>query len=318
VTTDLGEYGDGEEPAYAPTEQPRRRPRLTRRHLVAIPLVLLLVEAAFLGERLHAQRGLDADPVRVASAFFTAVQTDHAGAAAALTRLPASVDARFTPADLRAQGGIDRPMVTRSTRNGDRATVSVAYTVAGFLVHSDVVLARTYDGFLHTPTWRIVGGLPVVHVRAAPFETTSSVDGRRVALHRGSADVTVFPGIVQVSLAAFPPAASTTNTVSATGEGTVVRFPAILDTETELLLEETISAAIRQDRGAAFPYYLGSDPTVTLGDKAKTLAFRGQLQRALLTPDPNSGLARAVSGPSLSGTATYANSRFTITELHIG
>lgn len=225
--TDLGQYGSGEEPTYTP---PVRQPvRLTRRHLLAVPVILLLVEGAFLGARLHTRQGHDTDPERVASAFFTAVSTDHAAAAAALTRFPPDVDTRFTQDDLREQGGITQPTLTRTVRHGGRATVTVAYTVAGFLVHSDVALARTYEGFLHAPTWRIVGGLPVLHVRAEPFETTAIVDGRRVVLRRGAADVTMLPGVVRVQLPALPPAGAAAVTVSASGDGTLVRFPSTLE-----------------------------------------------------------------------------------------
>lgn len=317
MTTDLGKYGGDEEPPYAP---PVVRPHrgLSRRHLVVVPLVLLLVEGVFLGERLHARHGRDADPARVAAAFLTAVQRDRAAAAAALTRLPADIDARFTQEDLGAQGGIAQPEVTRTVRRGGEATVTVAYTVGGFVVHSDFVLARRYEGFLHAPTWRIVGGLPVVHVRGAPFETTAQVNGRLVALHHGTADVTVLPGVVQVNLAAFPPAAATTNTVAATGDGTVVRFPAILDTDHEQQLEGSIDDAITRNRGRAFPYFLGSDLDITLSDDAQTVTFSGRLHSFLPQPDPVTGLARSVPGPAVAGTATYAAGQFTVTALHVG
>lgn len=127
--TDLGEYGCGEQPAYEPPVRPRRR--VTRVRVVAIPLVLLLVEGVVLGERIQARLGRDADPVRVATAFLTALENDDAAAAAALTRLPAGVDTRFTLADLRAEGEIERAMVTGSRRHDYRTTVTVAYTAAG-------------------------------------------------------------------------------------------------------------------------------------------------------------------------------------------
>lgn len=317
MTTDLGEYGSGEEPVSAEPDQPRQSPRLTRRHLVAVPLVLLLVESVFLGERIHAQHGRDADPVRVATAFFDAVQTDHAAAAAELTRLPTDVDTRFTQTDLTAQGGIARPTVTTVVRRGDRATVTVAYTVAGFAVHSDVVLARTYTGLLHDPTWRIVGGLPVVHVRAAPFETTAFVNDRRVVLRQGSADVTVLPGLVQVRLAALPPAGSSVQTVSATGKGALARFPATLDVELEFQLYTTITEATNaQDPAAGLDFSGTPDLDVRLSDDASRVTFNGRLTGPTRY-DPATGEPVSAPGPAVSGSATFADGQFTVTALHI-
>lgn len=316
MTTDLGDYGGDEAPTYEPPVRPRTR--LGRRHLVVVPLVLLLVVAVVLGERLHALHGSDADPARVTTAFFTAVESDHATVAAALTRLPAGVETRFTQADLRAEGGIVRPMVTGTVRHGGRATVTVAYTVAGFVAHSDVVLARTYTAFLHAPTWRIVGGLPVVRVRAAPFETAAQVNGRLVVLHHGAADVTVLPGVVQVRLAAFPPAGDSIQTVSATADGPVVRFPPTLDVQLEFQLYTSITeAANEQDPATAFDYGGTPDLDIRLSDDARRVTFSGHLPGPTRN-DPTTGAKVSAPGPSVSGTATYAAGQFTVTELHIG
>lgn len=317
MTTDLGEYGSAEEPVLAPMAQPPPGPRLTRRHLVAIPLVLLLVESVVLGERVHAQGGRDADPVRVATGFFTAVQTDQAAAAAALTRLPPGVDARFTQADLRAQGGIARPMVTANVRRGDRATVTVAYTVAGFVVHSDVVLARTYTGLLRAPTWRIVGGLPVLHLRAAAFETTATVDERPVRLHRGAADVTVLPGVVQVGLPAMRPAAAEATTVSAQSDGQVVRLSAVLDPTDESALEGLIAdAVVNDDPGAVVGGTEYFDIDFRLDDDA-TITFHG---RVPVDPqfDKTTGVEVLGGYVAVSGTATDKGPGPVLDDLQIG
>lgn len=314
MATDLGQYGSGQKPADEPPLRSRRR--LTGRHLVAVPLVLLLVDASVLGARLHARSARDADPARVAAAFFDAVAGDRAPGAAALTRLPAGVDARFSPADLQAQGGITSPAVTAVTRHGDRTTVSVTYTLAGLDAHSELVLARSYDGLLHAPTWRIVGGLPVVHVRAAPFEPTATVDGRPVPLRRGSADVTVLPGLVQVRLAAHPPAGDAVSTVSATGNGTLVRFPPTLDNLVEGRLEGLIEAAVlAQAPSDVIPG--GPEAfAVFLGDDGSTITFRGHITSAGVVDADGQEL-----GPTptvqFSGTAVAAAEHPTITHLTV-
>lgn len=116
----------------------------------------------------------------------------------------------------------------------------------------------------------------MVHVRAAPFETTSSVNGRRVSPQHGSADVTVLPGVVQVKLAAFPPAGSTSAIVAATDDGTVVRFPATLDAQIEHQLHHKIlEATATQHPGTAFKYGGQPDLDVRLSDDASRVTFSG-------------------------------------------
>lgn len=311
MATDLGEYGSGEGPVYVPPVRPRARP--TRGQFAAIPIVLLLlvVEVVVLGGRLQARQGRDADPARVATAFFTAVRDDQAAAAAALTRLPAGTDTSFST----AKGEVTRPVVTGIVRHGDRATAVVRYAV-GDVAQSAVVLARSYDGFLHAPTWRIVGGLPVVHLRTAPFETTSSVNGRRVTLHRGAADVTVLPGVVRVTVAAHPPAAATGDIVFAASDGTVVRFPATLDVGSEDQLSERIfHAAVAQDPSAKFFDTGSQNLDVRLNGDGWHVTFSGRLSS--LENDPITGPAVRL-GPTVSGTATYAGGQFTVTQLHLG
>lgn len=318
MTTDLGEYGSAEEPVLAPMAQPPHGSRLTRRHLVAIPLVLLLVEAVFLGERVHAQHSRDADPVRVATAFFTAVASDDAATAGALTRLPADTDTRFTPADLRAQGGISRPLVTGSTRHEDRATVRVTYTVAGLPAHSDLVLARSYDGFLHAPTWRIVGGLPVLHIRAAPFEKSASVGQRPVPLHQGAADVTVFPGVLTVEVSATPPAASAVQTLAATEDGSVVQIPATLDAAYQQQLIATITESVKAAGLLRFPLSGSSQLDATVGEDGRTVTFTGSLLLADYPTINTSATESPDLNVSFSGTATYGGGGLSLTDLRIG
>ncbi|HEY5336457.1 MAG TPA: hypothetical protein VIJ71_10630 [Mycobacteriales bacterium] len=317
MTTDLGEYGSGEKPVLAPMEPPRRASRLTRRQLVAIPLVLLLVEGVVLGERIHAQRSRDADPVRVASAFFAAVASDDAATAAALTRFPAGVDTRFTSADLRAQGGIIRSTVTRSARDGDRATISVKYVLAGLDAHSDLLLARSYQGFLHAPTWRIVGGLPVLHIRAAPFEPEATVDGRELLLKRGTADVTVLPGLVTITLQAIASAAPAATTIAADAEGRVVSLPATLDPALAAELENMIGVAVDSkypgtDVGGTDYFDVGFQ----IGDDG-TVTFHGQVPVGARS-DNATGMEVIGGRVSVSGTATYGGGGLSLIHIQIG
>lgn len=316
MTTDLGEYGTGEEPTY---RSPGRRPRrLTRRHLVAVPLVLLLVEAVVLAGRLQTQHHRDADPVRVATDFFSAVANDDAVTAGALTRLPAGIDTRFAPEDLRAQGGITLPTVTGSSRHDDRATVTVTYTLAGLPARSDLVLARTYDGFVRAPTWRIVGGLPVLHIRAAAFEREATVDGREILLRHGAADVTVLPGLVTISLPAIVDAAAAATTISATADGSVVRLPATLDPTLADELQGTISGAVvdkypgAQVGGTAhqhFDFQIGDDATVS---------FQGQVPLDAGFDNQTGELMSPSHFVSVSGTATFGGGGLSLTALQIG
>lgn len=316
MTTDLGDYGRGGEQAYEPPVRPRVR--LTRRHLVAVPLALLLVEGVVLGGRLAARHRTDADPVRVAAAFFAAVASDEAATAAALTRLPDGIDTRFTEADLSAQGGITRPTVTAATEHGDRAVVTVGYQVAGVPGGSDLVLTRTYDGLLHAPTWRIVGGLPVLHIRAAPFETRATVNRRPVALHHGSADVTVLPGIVQVDLPARPPAASQASTVAATAAGTVVRLPATLDAGYRQQLESVIATMVAPTYGFFRDAADGLQFEVGVGGDVTMVAFTGQLAFPPAVDAATGAVLEQPPDVPVTGTATYTGSGFRITELRTG
>lgn len=313
--SDLGEYGSGEDHGYQTPIPPRLR--LTPRHLVLIPLVLLLVDGVVLGERIQAQHGRDADPGRVATAFFTAVASDHATQAADLTRFP-DADTRFTAADLRAEGGISRPTLTGIARRGDRGTVSVSYTVGGSVAHSDLVLARTYTGVLHDPTWRIVGGLPVVQVRAATFETTCYVNGRKLLLQHGAADVTVFPGLVTVRLPAHLPAGPAAQTVPATAGGTVTRLPAMLDADLQSDLDKRVYQAVVAMKAGTFVTTGAVDLDFHLGADPSHITFNGSFPFGT-TVDATTG-ATLSSSPAVpvSGTATYAAGIVAITKLHIG
>ncbi len=316
MTTDLGVYGDPRLPAERVPPPPTARPRRSAGpRLGVVVAAVLIAEGLALAGRITLEHTAAADPATTARQLFTALARDDADTARGLVVGMGPGTTLLDLTALHSEGAVQFARVSAVSSHGDAAAVTVTYVIGGLTSTTVLRERRQRTGPLHAPRWRVVGGLPVLHVTAPAYEPTVTVAGHPVPLRDGAADVTVFPGIVAVALPAHLPAGDAAQTVAATGDRVPVALTVLPDSTVFQQLENAVSAQLLPGlladgaQAGSSPDLSISVDEVLLEADGTTLTFTGEIVEG--GPAGPSAATTTTSTRTFGGTAHYTSGRVT-------
>jgi hypothetical protein len=261
--------------------------------------VVLVSDGSLIGRYVSTEQA----PAQVVLAFYRDLAAGDGAAAAAAVQAPPGLS-ELTPADAAFQHRLAGPslpqLVGHVQRHGATALVTVAYPQVEHAPRLVLELRRVRRNALRGPRWQIIGGLPVIVVRAPAFEQRALVDGRPVALSQGVARVVVFPGEVSTALPAAGVAAAVSQTSQVLYDATETVTPAVKqDVESDLL---TVLSPRLLASPAVHDAFGGESYTVILdmlgvASDGRALSFAGQVFGA--TPATASAVFTFVGGASI-------------------
>lgn len=157
--------------------------------------------------------GLGDSPSDIASDYLTALSKGDVATAVDLSKQPKQLDRTLLGDALPAGTRLTRPKVGKVTAKDTHASVAVTYSLGSRKVDTVLQLTR------HGSTWTVDNGLTTLDISGGPSSVPSvTVNGVKVALSSGSANLPAVPGIYRTTVPRTFAFASTAQPVNVANE----------------------------------------------------------------------------------------------------
>jgi hypothetical protein len=167
--------------------------------------------------------GVSDSPSDIAHRYLSALARGDVAAAVDVSKQPKDLDRTLLGDALPVGTRLTAPKVGRIHTKGGHASVSVSYRLGTRQVDTALQLTR------HGGSWSVDNGLSTMNVTGAPDDVSSvSINGVKVGLSSGGADLDVVPGIYRTSIArafAFASSAQPVNVANEPGYISIHTLP---------------------------------------------------------------------------------------------